>query len=513
MSDDAARSLLPAPGAAGNEHWLTRFLVLRLLGLLYLMAFLTWVFQGPALVGHQGLIPTGPIFDQVRMNAGSRLSAFWQAPSLFWLLGHSDAVLFGSGWVGVALATAVMLGYANVPLLVVLWALQLSIADAGQVFYGFGWELQLGETGFLCIFLVPLLDGRPFPRLRPSPIVIWLLRWLIVRVMWGAGLIKLRGDPCWRDLTCLDTYFETQPIPNPLTPFFHAWPNWMHRGGVLYNHVVELVAPVLVFCPRRARLIGGGAMAALQLSLILSGNLSFLNWLTLVPILACFDDGVWRRLLPTRLTAFADRAAAKAEIVAPLPRRVATIALGIVVGVLSLPVLVNLASGKQAMNRSFTRLPLVNTYGAFGSVNRQRNELIFEGTRDEVVTADSRWTAYEWKCKPGDPARAPCWMSPYHRRLDWLAWFAAMSEPARYPFTVHLVWKLLQGDRGALGLLAGDPFAGQPPRHVRVELYRYQMNGPLTKGWWTRTRIGEWLPPLSLDDPNLRAFLEAEGWL
>jgi len=497
----------------GNEHWLTRFLVLRLLGLVYLMAFLTWVFQGPALVGGDGLLPAGPIFDQVQMNAGSRLAAFWQAPSLFWPLGHRDAVLFGAGWVGVALAAAVMLGYANVPILAVLWALQVSIADAGQVFYGFGWELQLGETGFLCIFLVPLLDGRPFPASRPSPIVIWLLRWLIVRVMWGAGLIKLRGDPCWRDLTCLDTYFETQPIPNPLTPFFHAWPSWMHRGGVLYNHVVELAAPVLVFGPRRARLIGGAAMAALQLSLMASGNLSFLNWLTLVPILACFDDGLWRRVLPGRLTALADRAAARTEPVVPRGRRVATIALASVVGVLSLPVLANLASGKQAMNTSFTRLPLVNTYGAFGSVSRERNELIFEGTRDEVVTPDSRWTAYEWKCKPGDPSRAPCWMSPYHRRLDWLAWFAAMSEPARHPWTLHLVWKLLEGDRKALGLLAADPFAGRPPRHVRVELYRYRMNGPFAKDWWTRTRLGEWLPPLSRDDPNLRAYLEAEGWL
>src|SRR6185503_4734642 len=177
------------------------------------------------------------------------------------------------------------------------------------------------------------------------------------------------------------------------------------------------------------------------------------------------------------------------------------------------PVVVNLASSKQAMNTSFTRVPLVNTYGAFGSVNRERRELIFEGTSDESVTPQSRWVAYEWKCKPGDPGRAPCWMSPYHRRLDWLAWFAAMSEPGRHPWTLHLVWKLLEGDRGALGLLAGDPFAGQPPRHVRVELYRYTLNGPLAQGWWTRTRLGEWLPPLSRDNAELRAYLEGQGWL
>lgn len=500
------------PLSAAPGHRLTRFLVLRLLGLVYLMAFLTWVLDGPALVGAHGLLPTGPVFEQVASNAGSRAAAFWEAPSLFWLLGSGDAVLFGAGWVGVALSAAVLLGYANVPLLAGLWALQVSIADAGQVFYGFGWELQLAETGFLCIFLVPLLDGRPFPSLTPSPIVVWLLRWLIVRVMWGAGLIKLRGDACWRDLTCLDTYFATQPVPNPLTPFFHAWPDWMHRAGVLYNHVAELLAPVLIFCPRRARLVGAGLMAALQVSLILSGNLSFLNWLTLIPILACADDGVWRRVLPARLVARAEPAEDAAGTGPSRPRQVATVGLAVLVGVLSVPVVVNLASSKQAMNTSFTRLPLVNTYGAFGSVNRERNELSFEGTTDQVLTAETRWTAYEWKCKPGDPARAPCWMSPYHRRLDWLVWFAAMSDPDRHPWAVHLVWKLLEGDRGALGLLAGDPFGGRPPRHVRVDLYRYSLNPPFARGWWTRERVGTWLPPLSRDDEGLRRYLEQHGW-
>jgi hypothetical protein len=402
------------------------------------------------------------------------------------------------GWVGVALSLAVLAGYANALVLLALWALHLSIANVGQTFYAFGWEMQLGETGFLCVFLCPLVDGRPFPRRPPPIVVVWLLRWLIVRVMLGAGLIKLRGDPCWRDLTCLDFHFETQPIPNPLSPLFHALPGGAHKVGVAFNHLVELGAPLLAFGPRRARLAAGALMLALQLILILSGNLSYLNWLTIVPILACFDDGVWRRLLPAALVARADRARAAAT--SSRAQRVCVAALAVVVAALSVGPVTNLLSPAQAMNTSFDRLQIVNTYGAFGSVGRERNEIVFEGTRDETVTDATAWIPYEFKCKPGDPARRPCLMSPYHYRLDWLIWFAAMGEPSEYPWTLVLVRKLLAGDAGALGLLAGDPFQGAPPRQIRAQLYRYRFASRGSSVWWERTYLGPWLPPLSAAD-------------
>jgi hypothetical protein len=492
------------PGAAG--HWLGRLITLRLLGLVYLMAFLTLVNQGPALIGQHGLLPLPDFLDRVAAQLGSRAAGFRALPSLFWLA-DSDGALRAAGWTGVALSLLVLAGYANAVILMALCALQISIAAVGQTFYGFGWELQLAETGFLCIFLVPLLDGRPLPRRPPPVLVIWLLRWLAVRIMLGAGLIKLRGDPCWRDLTCLDFHFETQPIPSPISALFHAAPAWVHRVGVAFNHVVELAAPFFVFGPRRWRNAAGALMVALQVILILSGNLSFLNWLTLVPILACFDDGLWRRVLPRALVARAERA--RAAAVPSRAHGLAVAALGLGVAVLSVPPVLNLLSGQQMMNTSFTSLPLVNTYGAFGSVGRERLQLVIEGTTDDAVTPATRWVAYQPKCQPADPARRPCWMSPYHYRLDWLLWFAAMGEPRDYPFAVHLVWKLLQGDRGALGLLDGDPFAGTPPRFVRVELYRYQLAPLGAKVWWNRTRVGSWLPPLSRDDPALQDFVRA----
>jgi hypothetical protein len=496
--------------ASLQGNWLGRFIVLRLLGLVYLMAFLTLVCQGPALLGPHGLLPIDSYLADLAAEAGSRGAGFWQLPSLFWL-GASDGALRAAGLVGVALAAAMLAGYANAITLAILCALQISISNVGQTFYGFGWELQLVETGFLCAFLCPLLDARPFPRRPPPGAVIWLLRWLAMRIMWGAGLIKLRGDSCWRDLTCLDFHFETQPVPSPLTPYFHALPHWAHAVGVAFNHLVELGAPFLVLGPRRLRHLGGALMVALQIILIASGNLSFLNWLTLVPILACFDDGVWRRLLPRALVARAERAAALAV---PSRAQGAT-ALGLTVGIAALSVapVLNMLSGAQIMNTSFTRLPIVNTYGAFGSVGRERLQLVFEGTAAETITPETKWLPYGFKCQPGDPARRPCWMSPYHYRLDWLLWFAAMGSPRDYPWAVHLVWQLLGADPGARGLLADDPFAGRPPRHIRVELYRYNLAPLRGKVWWQRTRLGPWLPPLERGDLELREYLSGEGWL
>lgn len=416
-------------------------------------------------------------------------------------------------WAGVALSLPLLLGYANAILMAVLWALYLSFVHVGQVWYGYGWEIQLAETGFLAIFLCPLLDPRPFPRTAPPTAVVWLFRWLIFRIMLGAGLIKVRGDSCWRDLTCLYYHYETQPIPNPLSWHAHFLPRWFHRLGVAFNHLTELVAPWLAFGPRLARHVAGGVMVTFQIALILSGNLSFLNYLTIVPVIACFDDRPLGRLVPRPLADRARRAAREAK--SSEVQRVVSYALVALVAVLSIDPVVNLVSPRQIMNTSFSALDLVNTYGAFGSVGRERHEIVFEGTRDEVLTERTRWKPYEFPCKPGDPMRRPCIVSPYQPRLDWQIWFAAMSVPQREPWTVHLAWKLLHNDRGALSLLANDPFPDAPPRYVRARYYRYEFAPPgdPSRAWWKRTLVGDWLPPLSINDPRLREFLADYGWL
>ncbi len=485
--------------------------MLRLLGAVYVAAFAALVGQVVPLVGHAGLLPADRFLSAVAGELGSRGQGVRALPSLFWLDASGD-VLFAGACLGLSLALAVALGFANAFVLALLWALYLSFVNVGQLWYGYGWEILLLECGFLAIFFCPPLDPRPFPKRPPSRALIVLFRWLAVRVMLGAGLIKLRGDPCWRELTCLDAHFETQPLPNPLSPLFHLLPHWTHAGGVLLNHAAELIAPFFAFGPRRARIAAGSVMALLQLVLIVSGNLAFLNWLTLVPILACFDDGFWRRVLPRRLVARAE--AAKARAVPSRVQFVASATLCVLVASLSLGPVANLLSPGQVMNTSFDPLHLVNTYGAFGAVGRTRDEIIFEGTSSDPGDPAAVWRAYEFPCKPGDVNRRPCWTGFYQRRLDWQIWFAAMSTAEREPWTLHLVWKLLHNDRGALRLLASNPFPEKPPRAIRADLYRYELLpwGDPSGAWWRRRRLHAWLPPLTADDPGLLAFLEAYGW-
>ena len=494
------------------SYWLTRFVLLRLLGFVYLVAFLKTAQQIVPLVGADGLTPVGLFLERVAAVTGSRAAGFLQLPSLFWF-GHADPFMTAVAWTGVALSLVVLLGYANALLMGVLWALYFSFVSVGQSWFGYGWEILLLETGFLAAFLCPLLDGRPFPRRAPPEAVIWLFRWLIVRIMLGAGLIKLRGDECWLDLTCLFYHFETQPLPNPLSRAFHLLPRGVLKAGVLWNHVVELVVPPFAFGPRRVRHVAGVLLASLQGMLILSGNLSFLNWLTLVPIVACFDDSLLRRVLPRRLVARAEAAARDAQ--PSRPQQITVRVLVAVVAVLSVAPVANLLSSRQLMNTSFTPLKLVNTYGAFGGVGRDRYTLVFEGTADTVVTDTTRWRPYLYPCQPVELDRRPCVVAPYQPHLDWQIWFAAMGSPERYPWTLNLVWKLLHNDPEALRLMANDPFPEAPPRHVRVVRYLYEFapQGNSEGLWWQRTPVDVWLPPLSADDPELRRFLVASGWL
>jgi hypothetical protein len=486
--------------------------ILRLLGLVYLVAFLVAVNQIVPLIGAHGLLPVGAFFERVRTTLGSEAAGFARLPSLFWFA-HSDAALLAAAWIGAAISAVVLAGYANALMLAVLWLLYLSFVHAGQDWYGYGWEIQLCETGFLAIFLCPLLDARPFPK-RPPPVpVIWLFRWLIFRIMLGAGLIKLRGDESWRKLTALFYHFETQPLPGPLSRWFHFLPRVVLKAGVVFNHVAELIAPWAVFAPRFWRHLGGAIIVALQVVLIFSGNLSFLNWLTLVPALACFDDGLWAKILPRALGRRAKAAAAGAE-----PSRAmtwTTWAVTAVVAALSIQPVVNLLSSRQIMNGSFDRLELVNTYGAFGTVGQERLNVVFEGTEAATPDEHAGWKPYLYKGLPVRLDHRPPQIAPYQLRLDWQMWFAAMSDYRRYPWTVHLVWKLLHNDAGAVSLFASNPFPDKPPRYVRAVVYRYKFApaGNAAGNWWTREPLGLWLPPLSTDDARLREFLKAYGWL
>jgi len=387
----------------------------------------------------------------------------------------------------------------------------MSIVHVGQDWYGYGWEIQLLETGFLAIFLCPMLDPRPFPKRAPPALIVGLFRWLSFRIMLGAGLIKIRGDVVWRNATALYYHFETQPLPGPLSHWFHFLPRVCLKAGVWFNWLAELVAPWFLFWPRRARPIAGAAVVLFQITLILSGNLSFLNWLTILPALACFDDGFWSKLLPASFVRRAEAAAARAEPSRPMLATAWVVTA--VIAVLSIQPVLNMLSPGQIMNTSFDPLDIVNTYGAFGSVGRERLNVVFEGTMDENSGDDAHWIPYPYKGLPVALDRRPPQVAPYQLRLDWQMWFASMSSVQDYPWTLNLVWKLLHNDPGAVGLFAANPFPDQPPRYIRAVRYRYAFAPPGSPDTWNRERVGDWLPPLSADDPRLVDYLRRAGWI
>ena len=467
------------------SYWLSRLIFERGLALIYLIGFVCVVNQFVPLLGERGLLPVTRFVREV---------PFRSSPSIFYLF-STDRAFRIAGWLGVLLSLVALTGIvqhrsaiAGGAVWALLWVLYLSFTNVGQTFYGFGWESLLCEAGFFTIF-AGAMNTAPHVALN------WIYRWTLFRLMFGAGLIKLRGDACWRNLTCLDYYFETQPIPNPLSWYFHWLPRRVLHGGVVFNHVVELIVPFGYFLPQPLAGIAGLITIVFQSVLIVSGNLSWLNWLTIVLAFTTLDDRFlsWLPISMPTLHSI------------PQPQRLLTYALGALVAYLSIGPVMNMLSSQQAMNAAFNSLQIVNTYGAFGSVTRERNEIAIEATTDATITPTTAWREYQFKGKPGDPSRRPSQIAPYHLRLDWLMWFAAMDSPENQPWFAPLLLHLLQGDPATLGLLRTNPFPDRPPTWIRAQLYRYQFTTPaerkVTGRWWKRTLVGEYFPAVKLKKP------------
>jgi hypothetical protein len=470
----------------GDIH-LTRVLLQRGLGAIYFVAFLCALRQFRPLLGERGLLPAPAFLAKVR---------FWEAPSIFHFH-YSDRFFSAVAGIGLALSVLVMSGWSesgtlwlSLTVWLLLYLLYLSIVNVGQSFYGFGWESMLLEAGFFAAFLGPAEQA-------PSLIPVLALRWMLFRVELGAGLIKLRGDTCWRDLTCLYYHHETQPLPNPLSAYFHHLPKVLHRASVAFSHFVQLVVPFGLFGPQPVAAAAGALIIVHQLVLIVSGNYAWLNWLTVVLAMSAFSDRVLGGLLPVPA--------------APGPRPIAfewlLYALAVATLLLSIKPTLNLFSKRQAMNASYNPLHLVGSYGAFGSVTRQRHELVLEGTLDEELSEHTQWREYELVAKPGDPKRRPRQVAPYHLRLDWMLWFLPLRVVVRQSSLLtwgHPVWfvrlvdKLLAADAPTLALFRTNPFPGRRPRYVRASFYEYELASPRerrrTGAYWRRRYVGEYLP-------------------
>ena len=464
------------------EYWYSRWLFERALAAIYLAAFAAAAVQFVPLLGERGLEPVGRWIEQV---------PFRQSPSLFYFL-PKDTAFRAAAWLGIVLSLAALSSWpqrlgtlAASSVWAVLWLLYLSFVNIGQTFYSFGWETLLCEVGFFAIFL----GGAGS---TPNIWLLWILRWTLFRLMFGAGLIKLRGDSCWRDLTCLDYYFETQPMPNPLSWYFHWLPQSVHAAGVAINHFVEVAVPFAYFAPQPFASIAGVVTILFQLTLIVSGNLSWLNWLTIVLCIPLVSDA-WLSWLPVRPPAD----------FSPEPAfHITLYIVAAAVVLLSITPVTNLLSSRQLMNASFEPLHLVNTYGAFGSITRERYEIVIGGTDEQELTPDTKWREYEFKGKPGDPARLPPQVAPYHMRLDWLMWFESMAPVPHSGWFFNLLVGLLRGDAQTVGLLRTNPFPNAPPHYIQAEYYLYKFTTPdehrQTGRWWNRTRVGTFYGPVTL---------------
>jgi hypothetical protein len=469
------------------------------------VAFFAVVRQWRPLLGERGLLPVATFVARTSWRDGPSVLR-WRC---------SDGFVVGLGWCGVVLSVLLVVGlpqrgpwWVVMLAFLALWVGYLSVVNVGQRFYGFGWESLLCEVAFLVAFLGSSGDGA-----APPLLVLLLARWCLFRVELGAGLIKIRGDRVWRDLTALYYHHETQPMPGPFSWHAHRLPRWWHRVEVAGNHVTQLVLPFALFLPQPFASVAGGVVVLTQAWLVVTGNFAWLNWLTIVLGLGVVSDGAWAALGSWLVPALGSGAVhdGAAPTGGPPALAVVVLAATALLVVLSVRPALNLVARRQLMNASFEPFRLVNAYGAFGSVSRRRDEVVLEGSTARSPGPDD-WVEYAFRGKPGDVSRRPPQVAPYHLRLDWQMWFLALGSPGVRWFEVLLL-RLLEGDPATLRLLGADPFARDPagpaPRWVRARLFRYRFTTReerrRTGDWWVRRELAILVDPVDL--ARLRALL------
>ncbi len=449
---------------------------LRILALIYFAAFASFGVQITGLIGERGILPVGRYLQAVAENFGVR--GYWMMPTVFWFA-HGDVVLQAVCIAGAAIAIVLLLGYLERTALICLFVLYLSLCTAGQEFMSFQWDMLLLEAGFLACFL------------GSSKVVELLFRWLLFRLMFLSGAVKLLShDRSWRSLDALNFHYWTQPLPTPLAWYMHQLPASFQRFSTAMVLFIEVAIPFTIFTFRRWRFLGAACMLFLQTLIFLTGNYAFFNLLTVALCLFLFDDAALAKL---RLRG---RSARTRPVVVRAVAAVILILSGFqlwnVFGDLT-PEPVNWVLRKAAP------FGIVNTYGLFAVMTTERLEIVVQGSNDGVT-----WLDYEFKYKPGDLRRAPRWVQPHQPRLDWQMWFAALATLRSPPWFDNFMVRLLQGSPEVLGLLARNPFPGAPPKYVRALGFDYSFTDFATRRatgeWWQRKPRGKYFPEISLAD-------------
>jgi hypothetical protein len=484
---DPAQAELRLPSGS----FLGRWFFLRLLGFVYLAAFMSAMVQAQGLIGSRGILPVAEHLARAQEAFGNE--AYLRLPTLFWLDG-SDTALKGVCIAGATLSGLLILGILPIPVLAGLWALYLSLVAAGQEFFNYQWDGLLLETGLCAVFFAPWgVWPKPSREATPSPIMRWLLCWLLFRLMFTSGVAKLlSGDPTWRDLSALLYHYETQPLPTWFSWFLHQAPGWVHAASVVALFVAELVLPVLLFGPRRWRHRACAGLIVLQLVLMFTGNFGFFNLLALALCVPQLDDGAFPSWVRNRLlgySAIVPEAEWRDALILPVA--------GILFALSLLPFVINagLTSGPaqilEEVHQRAAAFHSVNTYGLFAVMTTTRREIVIEGSDDGRT-----WLAYEVPYKPGDLNRRPEFSGLHMPRLDWQMWFAALGDERASPWLGRFLDRLHEGAPEVTGLLEHNPFPNRPPRFLRATLYEYRFTDAETRSqfgiWWSRQRLRSW---------------------
>lgn len=486
------------PGCAISGGIAVRWLFLRGLALIYLAAFFSLWVQIHGLVGAHGISPAEQLISAVKQELsvnGVGAARYHIFPTFAWW-SASDRSLDIQCGLGVLAAAMLLFGIAPAPMLFLLWAVYLSLCTVSAPFLDFQWDNLLLETGFIAIFYAPRQwVERPSLQAQPSGLMLFLLRWLLFRLMFESGCVKLlSGDLSWWDLSALNYHFQTQPLPTWLGWFAHQMPGWLEKTSVLVMLLIELVVPALIFCGRRLRLLAIWPLAALQVAILLTGNYGFFNYLTLLLCLTLLDDRalLWHQSPPPCPVCRWPWPGLFALWVTVLIAT--TIPLLATMGVPQhWPRPVLYACEWLEPFRSF------NEYGLFRVMTRERPEIILEGSND-----GKDWRPYPFKYKPGALNARPRFVAPYQPRLDWQMWFAALSDPRHEPWFLRLELRLLQGSPEVSKMLASNPFPQSPPKYLRAQLYYYTFTTSAERknsgDWWKRKFLRPYVPALTLAD-------------